>query len=109
MDANNQLLHSPQVMAVLGLFGFQDVNEGSVVWDAPSILQAAQATQTVTVTGAALGDIVVASAGISLAGLVLSGFVSAANTVTLVLSNQTGAAVDLASATYRVRAFKPLV
>jgi len=71
---------------------------GSATYDAPSIAAGASATTTVTVTGAALGDFVSAiSLGVSSAGLVITGYVSAANTVTVVLYNPTGAAVDLAS------------
>ena len=62
---------------------------------------AATAT-TVTVTGAALGDFVVAvSLGLDAAGLILSGYVSATNTVTVRLQNETGGAVDLTSTTVR--------
>ena len=59
-------------------------------------------TTTVTVTGAAIGDLAEASLGISTAGLVLTASVTAANTVAVVLANLTGPAVDLASATLSV-------
>jgi hypothetical protein len=59
-------------------------------------------TGTVTVTGAALGDYVIASLGVDVAGLVIAAYVSAADTVTYVVTNTTGAAVDLASATFRL-------
>ncbi len=76
---------------------------GSATHDAPAIAAAGTATATVTVPGAALGMQVVAlSFGIDLAGLVASGYVSAADTVTVVLFNPTGSAVDLASTTVRV-------
>lgn len=75
---------------------------GSKTHDWASVADSAQATTTVTVTGAALGDFVQASMSVSLAGTVLSGFVSAADTVTVVLRNTTGGAVDLASGTLRV-------
>lgn len=78
---------------------------GSAVFDQASLATGAGAAgqATVTVTGAALGDIVLGvSASVDLAGLQVTGYVSAANTVTLRLRNDTGGAVDLASATYRV-------
>ncbi len=76
---------------------------GSATYDAPSIAAGGTTTTTVTVTGAAMGDKVDGiSFGVSLAGLVASGYVSAADTVTVVLFNPTGGAVDLASTTVRV-------
>ena len=53
----------------------------------------------ITVAGAALGDFVLASLSIDVADLALSGAVTAADTVTLVLSNNTGAGVNLGAAT----------
>ena len=80
---------------------------GSKTQDFPSINDGAQTTTTVTVTGAALGDFVEAvSVGVDLAGTVLTGYVSAADTVTVVLRNGTGGAVNLASTTLRVRVRK---
>ena len=76
---------------------------GSATYDAPSIAAGASATTTVTVTGAALGDYVSnVSLAASSGGLTVTGYVSAANTVTVVLANLTGAAVDLASTTLSV-------
>jgi hypothetical protein len=61
------------------------------------------ATDTVTVPGVALGDMVMGmSAGVSEAGLVRRAYVSAANTVTIATSNTTGGAVDLASTTVKL-------
>jgi len=85
----------------------QLVFNGSVTYDAPSIASGTQATTTVTVTGAALGDFVDSiSLGADAAGMQLSGYVSAANTVTVVLKNDTGAAVNLASTTLSVEVRK---
>ncbi|AOR76555.1 hypothetical protein [Novosphingobium resinovorum] len=76
---------------------------GSKTHDFASILVGAQATTTVTVPDAALGDFVTGvSLGVDAAGLRLSGYVSAVNTVTVVARNDTGGAVDLASTTLRV-------
>ena len=57
---------------------------------------------TVALTGAALGDIALASFSLDLQGLDLIPYVSAANTVTCILRNQTATAVNLASGTLRV-------
>jgi len=79
------------------------VLEGSETKDFASIADGAQATEAVTVTGAALGDYVLAvSLGVSAAGITVSGYVSAADTVTVVLQNESGGAVDLASTTLAV-------
>lgn len=76
---------------------------GSKTHDFASVADGAKASTTVTVTGAALGDFVVAvSLGVSQAGVLLTGYVSAADTVTVDLHNETGGAVDLASTTLRV-------
>ena len=74
----------------------------SAAYDPPSIADGAQATTTVTVTGAALGDFVLASFSLSLAGVIMTAYVSAADTVTILLQNETGAAVDLAAGTLKV-------
>lgn len=75
---------------------------GSATWDPASIADGAQETKAVTVTGAALGDFLERiSFTNSLGGLVLSGYVSATDTVTAVLTNASGGAVDLASGTVK--------
>jgi hypothetical protein len=57
---------------------------------------------TVTVTGAALGDLVLVSFSLDVTDLVLTADVTAADTITVVLSNPTSGAVDLASGTLTV-------
>lgn len=71
-------------------------------FDMPSCASGGRQATTLTVTGAALGDFVEVSCSIDLAGLVLSGYVNAADTVTIQVTNNTGGAVDLAAADYRV-------
>lgn len=74
----------------------------SVTYDPPSVAGGASTTTTVTLTGAVVGDAVDAGFSNSLQGMVLSAHVSAANTVTVVLFNPTGSAIDLSSGTLRV-------
>lgn len=81
------------------------VLSSSITWNPASVASGAQTTTTVTVTGAKLGNPAAASFSLDLQGLVLSAYVSSANTVTIVLSNLTGGAVDLASGTLYVRVF----
>jgi hypothetical protein len=70
--------------------------------DFASIAAGATAELTITVTGAATGDFVILAApsGIE-AGLMWTGFVSAADTVKIRLHNTTGGAVDPASASWK--------
>jgi hypothetical protein len=81
---------------------------GSATKDFGSIADGNEEEQDITVTGAALGDFVVASLGVDTVGLTLTADVTAANTVTVVLGNFTGSAVDLASATLTVKVFPKL-
>lgn len=81
---------------------------GSATLDFGSIAAGLSADLTITVTGAEVGDCVVPSAPAALnAGLTVFAFVSAANTVTVRLVNNTAGAVDAASATFNVVVLKP--
>lgn len=80
---------------------------GSSTYDPPSLIDGAGATTTVTLTGAALGDFVeTVSFSLDLQGITVTGYVSAANTVSVRFQNESGATVDLASGTIRVRLSK---
>lgn len=77
---------------------------GSATYDPPSINAGASATTTVTVTSARAGDIVL---GVQFdqntsTQLTLTGEVTADNTVTVRLANNTASPVDLGSGTLRV-------
>uniref|UniRef100_A0A6M3L7F7 Uncharacterized protein n=1 Tax=viral metagenome TaxID=1070528 RepID=A0A6M3L7F7_9ZZZZ len=82
------------------------VLDGSATWDAGSIADGDEEAKEVTVTGAALGDFAIASLSIDVADLVLNAQVTAANTITCVLANNTGGAIDLGTATIYVRVMK---
>lgn len=75
---------------------------GSASWNPGSIADGDEAVTDVTVTGAALGDYAVASFSVDTADLAISASVTATNTVTVSLLNNTGGAIDLASGTVRV-------
>ncbi|HEY1179320.1 MAG TPA: hypothetical protein VGF17_24460 [Phytomonospora sp.] len=80
---------------------------GSATLDFPSIPAGGIATLTITATGAAFSDSVTLAPPASIeAGLVWCGFVSAANTVTIRLHNVTAAAIDPASATWKVNVIR---
>ena len=79
---------------------FSDTWEVICTLDAGAVSAGATDTDTVTVPGVALGDMVIGfSHGVSEAGLVKRAYVSAANTVTIVTYNPTAGSVNLASTT----------
>lgn len=81
-----------------------DALPASKTWDPPSVAAGAQTTTTLTaITGVVLGDRVTAVGfDKDLQGMQLTGYVSAAETVTVVLRNGTAGAIDLASGTLTV-------
>ena len=79
---------------------FSDTWDVSCTLDAGSVNAGATDTDTITVPGVALGDMVIGfSMGVSEAGLVKRAYVSAANTVTIVTYNPTAGSVNLAATT----------
>lgn len=84
---------------------FSGILTGSATWDAASIADGDMESKDVTVTGAAIGDFVMASMGVDVVDLGVSAQVTATNVVTVTLLNNTGGAVDLASTTVRVVLF----
>jgi hypothetical protein len=78
------------------------VGEASETYDAGSIADGNEEVGELTVTGAALGDYTLASITVDVADLAITAAVTAANTVTYQLNNNTGGAIDLASATVKV-------
>ena len=83
--------------AVKGLF----YESGTV--DVASLADGVGATSTLTVNGVALGDIVLGvSMGVDAAGMTVTGYVSAANIVSVRFQNESGGGVNLASTTMRV-------
>lgn len=88
---------------------FTDINPGlpgSVAYDPPALVDGAGTSTTVTVSGAVLGDFAVASFNPSVAGLTVTADVTAADTVTVRLQNESGGALDLAAGTLRVKVFQ---
>jgi hypothetical protein len=79
---------------------------GSAAVDPASLVDGAGATGTLTVTGAALGDFVSVSFDKDLQGMVLTAYVSAANTVAYRFQNESGGTLDLVSGTLRARVRK---
>jgi hypothetical protein len=90
---------------LLSAFGDLTPMEATATVDPGSLaLAASSAPANITVTGAALGDIVHASFSLSQAGISLHAYVSAANTVSYYFRNDAGTnPLDLASGTLKVR------
>lgn len=82
---------------------FQEMWKVSCTLNAASLVDGAGETDTIAVPGVALGDIVLGvSFGVDLAGVTVTGYVSAANVVTLRIQNESTATVDLASTTVKL-------
>lgn len=82
--------------------GICDVIVGSAAVNPADMAAGAESSITVTISGVALGDIVLAGPGVAITdGVIWSASVSAADTVKIVFSNPTGDHVDLASSTWK--------
>lgn len=78
----------------------------TAVYDPASLADGVGVTTTVSVPGAALGDMARASFSISLQGVLMQAWVSAANVVSVRFQNETGGIVDLASGTITAQVIK---
>lgn len=82
---------------------FSKVFKGSATIDVASLVDGAGSTSTITVTGVALGDMVFGvSHTVDLAGITVTAYVSAANTVSVRFQNESAGTLDLASGTVSV-------
>lgn len=79
---------------------------GSASYDPASLTTGTGVTTTVTVTGAALGDFVQVSFTIALSDVVLSAWVSSADTVSVRFQNVSGGTRDLSAGTIYARVTK---
>lgn len=75
--------------------------EGTATFDPISLADGAGTTTTVTVTGAALGDMAMASFSLATSGIIITAWVSAANTVSVRFQNESGGVLDIASGTLK--------
>jgi len=82
------------------------VLNGTATVDPSSLADGAGETKTMTVTGAALGDFVIVSAPYDLSGVSVTAYVSATDTVSIRLQNESGGTVDLASGTWKAKVIK---
>lgn len=77
----------------------------SKVYDPGNLADGAGETTTVTCKGAILGQFALASFSLNLQSIILTAWISAANTVSVRFQNESGGAVNLASGTLQVRVF----
>jgi hypothetical protein len=81
--------------------------DATVTYNPGSLADGAGETSSgFTVTGAAFGDFVLVAAPYDLAGVTVTGYVSAANTVRIRVQNESGGVVDLASGSWNLRVLK---
>ena len=82
---------------------FSEMWKVSATLNTASLDDGAGTSDTVTVPGVALGDIVLGSShGVDRAGITVTAYVSAADTVTLRIQNESAGTVDLASTTVKL-------
>jgi hypothetical protein len=82
---------------------FSEMWKVTCTLDAGSLVDGAGESDTIAVPGVALGDMVLGfSTGVDRAGITITGYVSAADTVTLRVQNESGGTVDLASTTVKL-------
>jgi parallel beta-helix repeat protein len=79
---------------------------GSATFDPTSLADGAGETTTVTVTGAALGDFATVSFSVALSDVIMTAWVSAADTVSVRFQNESGGVRDISSGTLRARVVK---
>jgi len=99
-DAGYQFAISTSTITHAGTF-----KTGSLVYDPASLADGTGVSVDVLCTGAELGDFVLASFSLNLQGITMTAYVKTDNYVTVRFQNETGAAIDLASGTIRVRVF----
>ncbi len=78
----------------------------TTTWNPGAVNTGTQTSKTITVTGAAVGDLVIAGFNQDLQSTQMTAYVSSANTVTVVLSNETGGDITFTSGTLKVAVFK---
>jgi hypothetical protein len=71
----------------------------TVAWDPGSLVDGAGETKAITVTGAALGDMVLVSFSLDMQDITISGYVSAADTVECRIQNESTGTVNLGAGT----------
>lgn len=81
---------------------FDVVAAKSYTLDPASLVDGAGSSNTTTLAGATFGDFVLVAAPYDLQGITVTAYVSAADTVTVRIQNESAGTVDLASGTWKI-------
>lgn len=84
---------------------FPPPKNASAAWTPGAVASGAQASTTVTIAGVVLGNYVLVAASVDLQDQILIGYVSAANTVTVLLQNNTASPITLGTISVNVRVY----
>lgn len=87
--------------------GLRFAGSGNVTWDIGSKGTLTEATTTIEIPGAQVGDLVIVTPNTAAVGFQYSGYVSAASVVTLRATNATTGTVDPASIVASVLVLRP--
>ncbi|MEA5404511.1 hypothetical protein VB776_16380 [Arcicella sp. DC2W] len=87
-------------------FWKNEIEVSTSSFDPASVASNATVSSTVTVSGASLGDFVLTSFSLNIAGLILQSYVSSANTVTVTFINLTVSTIDLSAGTLKIKIIK---
>src|ERR1700740_1996016 len=90
-------LHRRNFMAI-----FDGVFIAKLAVDPANLTDGTGETRTATVTGAAVGDFVLFAPAIDIAGITITGYVSAANTVSFRIQNESGGTLDIATSNWNI-------
>jgi hypothetical protein len=92
---------------VLKNFVFRLIGTATATWDPASLNDGAGETSSgITVTGAAVGDIVLVAPPYDMQDIVYCGYVQAANTVEIRIQNESGGVINLGSGSWGVAVFR---
>lgn len=86
---------------------FHHVLEYEARYNPDNVISNATVTDSLTIEGAVLGDLVLVSVTVDLQGLVLMGQVTAADTVVLTLANTSAGAINLAESNLHIVLLRP--
>jgi len=86
---------------------FNTIFHAPVVVDPASLADGVGESRTVTCAGAAVGDVVLFAPGIDIAGITVTAYVSAANTVTFRIQNESAGLLDIATSSWHVSVLRP--
>jgi len=88
--------------AQLGNGSLAVIAKGTATYDPSSLADGVGETSAdIPATGAAFGDFVLVSAPYNLAGVVVTGYVKAANVISIRVQNESGGLLDLASGAWK--------